>query len=298
MNREPVFDYVNYLTVEKGLAQNSLEGYRRDLQQFLDFLERQGTGLKHICESDLLQFLHHMREQGQKPATIARKTTAIRGFGQYLEDQGILDENPAAFLDVPKKGAHLPDVLTIGQIEQLLSLCNTAKPTGHRDRAMIELLYGSGMRVSELLQLDLGDVDAFGYVRCIGKGNKERIIPVGRHALTAVDRYLSQGRQRLVKNVREQALFLSVRGTRMTRQGFWKLLKQYGQHLGLTQSLKPHTLRHSFATHLLNGGADLRSVQEMLGHKDIATTQIYTHLTKKHLRDVYQKTHPRWELED
>ena len=192
----------------------------------------------------------------------------------------------------------LPDVLSIPEVDKLLNTPRLDKPTGYRDRAILEVLYGAGLRVSELVELNLDDVDELGYVRCMGKGSKERIVPIGRSALTAVALYTQSARPRLVRNPRESALFLNARGERLTRQSVWKMLKKYAKDCGIKQEISPHTLRHSFATHLLQNGADLRAVQEMLGHVDISTTQIYTHLTKSHLRDVYLKAHPRALKED
>ncbi len=300
MNPEHVGDYINYLTVERGLAENSLLAYGRDLNHFAHHCQESGLELADVSETDILQYLRHLVADGRETATIARRAASLRGFFGYLEREELVEENPTAFLTTPTRSQKLPNVLSLEQVEQLLESCRTEKPTGLRDRALLEMGYGTGLRVSELLNLNMGDIDDMGYVRCLGKGSKERLVPVGRHAQKAVLQYVHQGRPRLVRPQRshERALFLSVRGSRLTRQGFWKLLKQYGMQMHLAFPLTPHTLRHSFATHLLTGGADLRSVQEMLGHADISTTQIYTHLNKDHLRSIYRQAHPRSELED
>ncbi len=300
MSRQRVADYISYLTVERGLAENSLVAYTSDLDHFVAHCRNRELELPDLTETDVLQYLRQLVEFGLETTTIARKAAALRGFFNYLEQEDVLQDNPTSFLTTPSHTQKLPNILSAAQVEDLLGLCRTEKPSGLRDRAMLEMCYGAGLRVSELLGLNMGDIDEMGYVRCLGKGNKERLIPVGRHAQAAVLAYLQGGRHHFMKPKRlhERALFLSVRGSRMTRQGFWKLLKQYGMQLNLSFPLTPHTLRHSFATHLLTGGADLRSVQEMLGHADISTTQIYTHLNKDHLRSIYRQAHPRSEMED
>jgi len=294
---ELVSEYINHLIIERGLAKNTIEAYQRDLTQYADYLKQKHLSLLEVNAAYVVGFLTELgKKHAEKPATIARKTAAIRGLYQYLAVEGYINENPCDVLTVGKVEYSLPEVLTVAEVDRLLSAPDIHKKTGYRDWAMLEVLYATGLRVSELVGLNIGDIDPLGFVRCIGKGNKERIVPIGSKALMAVDLYLKKERPQLVKDHTEKALFVNARGKRITRQGFWKLLKQYGKACGITKTLTPHTLRHSFATHLLAHGADLRSVQQMLGHVDISTTQIYTHLTREHLRTVYQDTHPRAKL--
>ncbi len=291
-----ISDYLNHLTIERGLANNTVEAYNLDLEQFVSYISIKRFSLFQISGANIIEYMAFMGAQGQKAPTLARKLAAISGFYDYLVMEGYIKDNPCRHLDKPKTEWKLPHVLTLNEVDQLLKAPDLSKPLGYRDLAMLEVLYGTGLRVSELVQLNLGDIDPLGFVRCVGKGNKERIVPIGSMALNAVDVYKSKCRSQLVKNVNERGLFLNARGGRLTRQGIWKILKGYGDQCNLN-IVSPHILRHSFATHLLTNGADLRSVQEMLGHADIATTQIYTHLTKEHLRSVYRKTHPRAKYE-
>jgi len=288
-----LLDYLTYLQVERGLSENTIAAYRRDLEQFAKYRQQIGLSLEEVAHHHILDFLAHIGGSELSPRTRARKLAALRGFFQYLVDEDFISSDACAQLESPKLALTLPDVLTVAEVDKLLSAPRLSAPTGYRDRAMLEVLYGAGLRVSELIQLDVGDVDPMGYVRCLGKGSKERIVPLGRAALQAVARYVNTARPQLVRNRRETALFVNARGGRLTRQAVWKIMKKYAQQCGIRKPISPHTLRHSFATHLLQNGADLRAVQEMLGHVDISTTQIYTHLTKSHLRDVYLKTHPR-----
>ena len=281
------------------MAGNTLEAYQRDLRDFLIFCKDARLTTVDVDETDVIHFLRSLSDQHLKPNSIARKTASLRGFFQYLNQQGVTTDDPMAFLRAPLTQQHLPQVLSVAQIEHLLSLCPKDKPTGLRDVAMIEMGYGAGLRVSELLQMNLGDLDDLGFVRSMGKGAKERLVPVGSAAQRAVHSYLHRGRPALLRKGQplEPAMFLSVRGSRITRQAFWKILKEYGRRMGLGFPLTPHVLRHSFATHLLTGGADLRSVQELLGHADISTTQIYTHLDHEHVRSTYRSAHPRAKRE-
>ena len=288
-----IMEYLAYLQVERGLSENTISAYQQDLEQFAQFRAEEKLNLNEISHHHILMFLERIGGSGLSPRTRARKLAALRGLFQYLVDENLIERDPCAELESPKLALTLPDVLSTAEVDKLLAAPSLSKPTGYRDRAMLEVLYGAGLRVSELVQLNLGDIDQIGYVRCLGKGNKERIVPVGRAALQAVASYLDIARPRLVKNRRESALFVNTRGSRLTRQAVWKIMKGHAQKCGITRPISPHTLRHSFATHLLQNGADLRAVQVMLGHADISTTQIYTHLTKAHLREVYLKTHPR-----
>lgn len=292
--------FLHYLSVEKGLAQNSLEAYERDLTQFLQYMtESQGLStIDQIERIHIVQYLMLLRQKGKASSTVARTMTAIRGLFKFLVQEQVIRDNPAMYMDSPKIDKKLPKVMSLQEVERLLEAPRVHEPAGVRDKAMLELLYASGIRVSELVSLNLDDLNlGMGFIRCIGKGSKERIVPVGRIALEWLDRYIQTARLKLLGEHRiEQALFLNRYGRRLTRQGFWKIIKQYAQEAGIDKDITPHTLRHSFATHLLENGADLRAVQEMLGHADISTTQIYTHVTKVRMKEVYNQTHPRAKL--
>lgn len=291
-------EYLSFLRIEKGLSNNSVQAYSTDLHQFWRFLASKNLSWTDV-EADLVtRFLNELASRSVSPRTRARKVSALRSFFDYLVDEQILENNPCAYISAPKLAKELPKILNEQETLALLEAPTLDKPSGYRDRAMLEVLYGSGLRVSELVDLNVGDIDELGFVRCLGKGNKERIIPLGRPALQATQSYLNYARVRFVKNPKERALFLNQRGRRLTRQGFWKIIKSWAKTAGIEKNISPHMLRHSFATHLLRHGADLRSVQEMLGHADLATTQIYTHLDRGHLRDVYGKTHPRARREE
>lgn len=287
--------FINYLGVERGLALNTLESYGRDLKQYSQYLGNdEAERFDRVSRNSIVAYLRHLQRQGKATATIARRLAALKAFYQFLVRENYLDKDPTANLESPKLEKRLPKVLTIKEVEQLLRQPQPTTPTGMRDKAMLELLYATGIRVSELVCLNLGDVNLeLGYLRCTGKGAKERIVPLGSMAIKSIRLYLGEGRNRLLKNNHEQALFVNHHGRRLTRQGFWKIVKRYAMEAKITKEITPHTLRHSFATHLLENGADLRSVQEMLGHADISTTQIYTHITKGRLKEVYAKTHPR-----
>jgi len=292
--------FLHYLSVEKGLARNSLDAYERDLTAFIQYLsDKQAlTAIDQIDRVHIVHYLMQLRQAGKASSTVARTMTAIRGWFKFLVQDQLLRDNPALYMDSPKTDKKLPKVMSLEEVERLLDAPRTAEPTGVRDKAMLELLYAAGIRVSELVSLDVDDLNlGMGFVRCFGKGLKERIIPLGRMALEWLDRYIQTARMSLLGDHRgEQALFLNRNGGRLTRQGFWKIIKQYGRHAQIDKDITPHTLRHSFATHLLENGADLRAVQEMLGHADISTTQIYTHVTKVRMKEVYNQTHPRAKL--
>jgi integrase/recombinase XerD len=287
--------YLSFLTVEKGLSPNTLESYSRDLQGFLAYLADQGfQHLEDIQTTAILGYLIHLRNRGLNPSSRARHLVTLRGFFRFLHQENVLPHDPAALVELPKSGRHLPGVLSEGEIRALLTAPRTDSPLGLRDAAMLELLYAAGLRVSELIRLKVLDLnfDA-GYVRVFGKGGKERVVPIGRPALSALTRYLDQARPRLLKGQASAFLFVARRGRPLSRQGFWKRLKKYADQAGIRHPVSPHTLRHSFASHLLEGGADLRVVQIMLGHADIATTQIYTHISMERLQSIHQKYHPR-----
>ncbi|BBB92937.1 MAG TPA: site-specific tyrosine recombinase XerD [Methylomusa anaerophila] len=290
-----VNEFINYLAVERGLAQNTLESYGRDLRQFQTFL--QNSELDFIKNSDrdtILSYLNSLQSKGRAVSTISRNLAAIKSFYQYLVRERHIEKDPAVNLESPKLEKKLPKILSINEVEELLKQPNTFQPTGLRDKAMLELLYATGIRVSELISLNISDVNLdMGYIKCYGKGAKERIVPLGSIAAKCVQEFITKGRPKLVRTYEEPSLFVNHHGNRLTRQGFWKIIKKYAMEANITKEITPHTLRHSFATHLLENGADLRSVQEMLGHADISTTQIYTHVTKNRLKEVYDKAHPR-----
>jgi integrase/recombinase XerD len=280
--------------VEEGFSAHTRSAYASDLKKFFVFLQE--AGLEEISEAEpehIKMFLQKDRREGLSAATAARRLAALKSFFSFLLAENRLRANPAENISSSVKSLHLPKILSTEEIEALLAQPDRT-PAGLRDRAMIETLYATGMRVSELIFLDCCHVNKdAGYIVCFGKRAKERLVPVGKTALFFLCKYIEEARPFLIKQQAEAALFLNSSGQRLSRQRLWQLIKQYAKKAGITKELTPHTLRHSFATHLLENGADLRSVQELLGHSDISTTQIYTHLTKKHLRDMYDKTHPR-----
>ena len=288
-------EYRRYLLFELGLAQSTASGYCGDLHGLLLFLEAKNVAAWSAVDVPMLtSYMHLLNQEGLQPATLSRKLSAMRGFFQYLKKEKLTEGDPLAFFDNPKKGETLPKALSHETVVQILnSMQPPADARDFRDLAMLELLYACGMRVSELVGLRLMDVDLdAGYLRCIGKGNKERIIPIGDKAVAAVKDYLVFRRE-AAKNPAERSLFLSQRGKALSRQWFWRMIKERAEKAGVDGNVSPHTFRHSFATNLLIGGADLRSVQELLGHADVSTTQVYTHLTDQRLREAYKKSHPR-----
>jgi integrase/recombinase XerD len=290
-----VDQYLNYLLIEKGLSENSLDAYSADISDYIDFLSNHAV--THFSEKDtpvLLQYLIELRRRGLSKRSRARHLVVLRGLYNYLVAEKVLAHNPASVIDLPKTGVKLPAVLTIAEVKLLLSTPDMKTPRGLRDAAMIELLYASGLRVSELVSMNLQDVNLeVSFVRVFGKGAKERVVPIGAYAREKLELYIQSGRPALLKDLPSRYLFVARQGKPMTRQGFWKLLKKYAQGAGIRKNVTPHALRHSFASHLLEGGADLRSVQIMLGHTDIATTQIYTHVTYGHLVKAHKQYHPR-----
>lgn len=288
--------FINYIKYEKGLSPNTIQAYRRDLDKFVRYL-RDGCRVntwEEVRRKHITGFLAEEMDRDAAPASVARTFSSIKGLFRYLTAERLVTLNPTTDMETPKIRRKLPQVLTIQEVDKLMEQPQVIVPLGLRDRAMLELIYGTGIRVSELLAVRLEDLNAMaGFLRCIGKGRKERIIPVNQTSIRWVQRYLARSRPLLVKEAGQRTLFLNAHGRPMTRQGFFKILAQYGRQTGIGKDLTPHMLRHSFATHLLENGADLRSVQEMLGHADISTTQIYTHLTKSRLREVYHQCHPR-----
>ena len=283
--------FLDHCRIEKGLARNSLEAYSKDLERFSSHFE---ASAELPALEDLRAYTHFLYDSGLSPRSIARHFATLRNFYKYLLTEQVLAADPTEFLVSPKQWSRLPKYLNREEIERLLAAPNPAKPNGQRDRDMLELLYASGLRVSELCAVETSDVQLeMGYVRVTGKGNKQRLVPVGEPALRAISEYLQSGRPLILKTRASRYLFVTSRGSRMTRQCFWNLLNIYGRQAGIFRALTPHVIRHSFATHLLEGGADLRSVQTMLGHADIATTQIYTHVARSRLRQVVDRHHPR-----
>jgi integrase/recombinase XerD len=289
--------FLMHVRVEKGLSANTIVAYRRDLQKFSEFARKRKLTLETVRRDDLVDFLAELYRQQLESRTVARELVTLRNFFRFAQVQGILPEDPSINLESPKIRRHLPGYLRLEEVEKLLEQPDAKTPTGMRDRAMLEVLYSTGLRVSELTGLGVADLDAkVGCVRCIGKGDKERIVPVGKKALGIVEKYLREGRPALLRNVKGgggAALFVNRRGAALSRVGVWKILSAYGRRAGLRVALTPHMLRHSFATHLLERGADLRSVQLMLGHADISTTQIYTHVVEERLKQIYRAHHPR-----
>ena len=294
-----VLDFLAYLEFERGLSRNTLEAYRGDLLQLGRFLAERRRSAIEATPADISDFLTRLatgddEHRPASPATIHRKSACLRSFYRHLRREGLRDSDPTASLSAPRRSRKLPQVLTRGEVERLLSQPRGGDPQALRDRALLELMYASGLRASEAIGLDVEDIDIEERVlRARGKGSKERIVPVGQAALRAVRAYLERGRPGLVKNRTENHLFVNFRGGQLTRQGLYKIVRRHALTAGLADRMSPHTLRHTFATHLLAGGCDLRSVQEMLGHADVSTTQLYTHLSSERLKDVYFKAHPR-----
>ena len=294
-------NFLNYLMVEKGFSGNTKEAYHNDLCQLSEFAGKCMTsrGAQHLWDNfnrqDMLSYLLDLKERKYAVTTVVRKLAAAKSFFGFMIEEQKVRHNPTENIESPKVGKPLPGAISVGQVKLLIEQpTKMAAPEAKRDRAMLELLYASGMRVSELINLNVDDVDCDeGQVRCFGKGSKERIVPIYPQAARVTAEYVNEVRHRLQRDDAEKALFLNRRGERLTRQGLWQILKEYAKEAGLAEAVTPHTLRHSFATHMLNGGADLRSVQELLGHANISTTQIYTHLTSDHIRKAYDSAHPR-----
>jgi len=287
--------YLNYLLIEKGLSAKTLDSYGSDMAMYLSFLEE--NKINNISDADTPVIIKHliaMRNAGLGARSRARHLVTIRGFYRFLVQEKLLKHDPTRLIDLPKSGLKLPDVLSVEEVKLLLSIPDTKTSKGSRDAAMLELLYAAGLRVSELINLKLQDVNLeAGFVRVFGKGSKERVVPIGLFAKEKIDDYLKTARPLILKIIASRYLFVARAGKPMTRQGFWKLIKRYALKAGFNKKITPHSLRHSFASHLLEGGADLRAVQLMLGHVDISTTQIYTHVAREHLKKIHEKFHPR-----
>ena len=286
--------FLRHLAVERGLSPNTLEAYGRDLKRFETFLKGSRISTRKARRQDLLSHVRALRQAGLSPKSVARAINSLRMYYRFLLGEGEVRSDPTTDLDVPRTWKSLPRFLTFQEVERLLSAPDTARPLGVRDVAMLEVLYATGIRVSELLSLTLESLNLeVGYLTCFGKGSKERIVPLGRKAIDRIRQYLGDVRPALARGTGSRHLFTNRNGSKMTRQGFWKILKAHGVAARIKGSLSPHVLRHSFATHLLEHGADLRSVQMMLGHADISTTQIYTHVNRERLRRIYHEFHPR-----
>ena len=295
MINQAIDDYIIFLTVEKGASGNTIEAYSNDVRKFAQYLE--DAGIRRWAQVDTATvrgYLAWMQNESLTNTTRARNVAALKSFFRFLYMEKYTEHNLGELLDTPRKEKVLPKYLTVEEVERLMDAPDVTTPHGCRDKAMLELLYASGLRVSELITLKLSDISfEMAYVRCFGKGAKERIIPLGRYALAALDQYINHCRPKVDNNWQTDTLFLNKNGKGLSRQGFWKLIKKYGREAGIVTDITPHVLRHSFATHLLSNGADLRAIQEMLGHADIATTQIYTHLLGEQMLDVYKSAHPR-----
>jgi integrase/recombinase XerD len=287
--------FLHHLAVEKGLSRNSLEAYGRDLQGYVEFLAERGIfSIADSSADKIMSYFKYLRGKGLSARSAARALSALRGFYKFLLQDRAIQDNPLGRVRAPKVVPRLPSVLSSGEVEDLLRQPDPTQPLGSRDRAMLELLYATGLRASELVHLSVNDVNLeVGYVRVKGKGAKERIVPMGGAASRALQGYLEGPRRRWALRSLEATLFLGRAGRGISRQGFWKVLRKYARAAGIRKPITPHSLRHSFATHLLEGGADLRSVQSMLGHADIATTQVYTHVSRQHLKRLHQRYHPR-----
>ena len=286
-------DFVSFLQYDKKVSDNTLQSYSRDIKQFSDYIDNNGMGVCSITKSDIMSYVDYMQNLGKAASSVSRSLASLRALYNYLLLKGKVGLNPANKLKMPKTEKKLPQILTLNEVDTLLNQPDTSSSKGLRDKAMLELMYATGLKVSELIALNITDADIdFGYLKCIND-NDVRIVPLGKAARRALKEYISLCRDGMLSDPSETAMFVNCSGTRMTRQGFWKIIKSYTQSAGIKKDITPHTLRHSLAAHLLENGADLASIQEMLGHKDIASTQVYTKLMKNHIREVYNKAHPR-----
>lgn len=288
-------EYLKFIQIEKGLSENTIGAYRRDLKKYQLYMQEQKIAhIDFIDRQTIQECLGSLIDQGASAKSIARFISTIRSFHQFALREKYAAKDPTVLIETPKYEKKLPDVLDVEEVIQLLETPDLTKNNGYRDRTILELLYATGMRVTELIQIEIDDVNLImGFVKVFGKGNKERIIPLGDTVIEYLDTYINNVRPQLLKKTVTNVLFLNLHGRPLTRQGIWKLIKQYGLRANITKTLTPHTLRHSFATHLLENGADLRAVQEMLGHSDISTTQLYTHVSKTQIRQMYNQFHPR-----
>ena len=293
--QELIDAFLNYLSVERALSDNTIVSYKADLEHYTKFLKKNNIGsLSKVARQDIRDFMLYQKDNGLSANSIARSTVAIKVFHRFLVRERILQQDPTELIDSPKLWKHVPDTLSLKEVELLLEGPDLHKDLGIRDKAILELMYATGMRVSEVAGLKLQDLNLeVGFLRCLGKGRKERIVPLGKKAIIAIERYLKSTRNKLIKQNSTPNLFTNRFGKKISRQGLWKIIKKYAKEARIKKEIKPHILRHSFATHLLEGGADLRIVQELLGHANISTTQIYTHINKDRLKMIHQKFHPR-----
>jgi len=293
--KELIDSFLDYLSVERGLSKNTTAAYRQDLNIYLDFLIKRGiNALSRVVKNDIIEFMLFEKNKGISPNSISRRLAAIRMFHRFLTRERVLIGDPTTLIDSPKLWKKVPDTLSLNEVEALIGCPDVRDHQGARDKAILETLYATGMRVSESTDLKANNVNLdIGFLRCIGKGNKERVIPLGRKAIHSINRYLEFSRPYFLKDKTSEHLFISRSGRKLSRQSVWKLIKRYALEAKIKKPIKVHTLRHSFATHLLERGADLRSVQEMLGHSNISTTQIYTHIDKDRLKTIHKMFHPR-----
>ena len=293
--RELIDTFLNYLSVERGLSNNTIISYREDLNAYLDFMSgRHIDALSKIHREDITNFMLNQKDKGISANSVARRLAAIRMFHRFLAREKVLKSDPTNLIDSPKLWKKIQDTLTLNEIEALISQPDIRDKQGIRDKAILETLYATGMRVSEAVNLKIDNVNLdIGFLRCIGKGNKERVIPLGKKAILSLKRYLEVSRPHFLKNRTCEFIFVSRFGKKISRQSFWKLIKRYARQARIKKPIRPHILRHSFATHLLERGADLRAVQEMLGHSNISTTQIYTHINRDRLKSIHRQFHPR-----
>ncbi len=293
MEKRLVENFLDFLQKDKKLSDNTLQSYNRDIKLYCNYLEANGLDPIKTDEADLNTYLKSLKDNGRAVSTVSRNLASLRSFYQFLYRSKVISEDPTVNLESPKIERKLPKVLSSEQVELLLEQPKCVDLKGYRDKAMLELVYATGIRVTELISLNLSDINLeSGYIRCAGK-NKERIIPIGSLAVDALKDYIEKSRSILIKDDGSQALFVNVNGHRLTRQGFWKIIKQYKEQANIDVDITPHTLRHSFAVHLLENGAELRAIQEMLGHSDISSTQVYAQIEQNRIKDVYMKSHPR-----
>jgi len=286
--------FIYFMEVERGVSPNTVQSYRRDIRKFTEYILRIKKGLKDVDRNTIADFLMYLKDQGLSATSIARNLAALKTFWKFLVTERIVSENIAAIVETPRVWKNIPDILNRDEVDKLLEAPSGRRWMGIRDRAILELMYATGMRVSEVSGLKKSGINLeAGFVRCFGKGGKERIVPLGGKARKAITRYIEDSREKLREKTRDDHLFLSRLGKSLSRQSVWKMIQKYASEAGIKKHITPHMLRHSFATHLLEGGAELRGVQQMLGHADISTTQIYTHINKERLRKVHQKYHPR-----
>jgi integrase/recombinase XerD len=293
--KELIDNFLSYLSFERGLAKNTIVSYQGDLNDYMDFLSGISIdALSKTTKNEIVNFMLYQKDKGLSPNSIARRLAAIKVFYRFLVRERLLKSDPSSLIDSPKLWKKIPETLSLNEVDALLAQPDVRDRQGIRDRAILETMYATGMRVSEVTNLKLNNINLdIGFLRCLGKGNKERVIPLGKKAVISIKRYLEASRPRLLKNKESEFLFVSRLGKKISRQSLWKLIKKYARMARIKKPLRPHILRHSFATHLLERGADLRSVQEMLGHSNISTTQIYTHINKDRLKAIHKMFHPR-----